>query len=91
MAKDLKYGNVTMEHGSVGEDEPVFTFRAQDILLPKVLEFYLGLALAAGSPAHHCDAICASQEAVEKWQKEHADQVRVPNSNEYIERITKEI
>jgi hypothetical protein len=37
MAVDKKYGRVTLENGSIGEDEPVVVFRAQDVVLPRLL------------------------------------------------------
>lgn len=30
MAFDTKFGSVDLEHGSIGEDEPVFVLRAKD-------------------------------------------------------------
>jgi hypothetical protein len=75
MAIDLKYGKVTMEKGDVGEDEPVIVFRSQDILLPKLLAYYLLLCLKAGSPRHHLNAIMNAREAIMNWQKNHHTQV----------------
>jgi hypothetical protein len=57
MAIDTKYGRVTTERGTIGEDEPVVVFRAQDELLPKVLAYYHQLCLEEGSPRHHLDGI----------------------------------
>lgn len=36
MAVDRKYGRVTLERGTIGEDEPVVVFRAQDKMLPEL-------------------------------------------------------
>jgi len=57
MALDGKYGRVTLERGDIGEDEPVVVFRAQDALLPKVLDWYATECLKAGSPRHHVDLV----------------------------------
>lgn len=86
MAIDSKYGRVTLEHGSVGEDEPVVVFRAKDVLLPDVLKVYRVLCKIAGSPLHHLDAIHAAAEQVRAWQANHHH--RVPNSDAYIARIS---
>lgn len=78
MAQDRKYGRVTLEHGDIGEDEPVVVFRAQDALLPKVLMYYHLFCMKAGSPRRHLDLIMGSIEQVGEWQRSHAP--RVPNS-----------
>lgn len=72
MAVDLKYGRVTFEHGSVGEDEPVVVFRAQDELLPKVLIYYHLFCMKAGSPKRHLDIIWDALQRVYDWQNHHA-------------------
>lgn len=78
MAVDGKYGQVTLEHGSVAETEPVVVFRAQDKLLPELLEHYVRLCAAAGSPERHLDLIHRSIQQVREWQQDHHTQV--PNS-----------
>lgn len=75
MAIDLKYGRVTMEKGTVAEDEPVIVFRAQDALLPKLLAYYHLFCLRAGSPKHHLDAIINARAAIETWQKNNHTQI----------------
>ena len=79
MAIDLKYGRVTLERGTIGEDEVVVVFRAQDELLPKVLAYYHLFCLKAGSPRHHLDMILNAREAVEKWQSRH--KTKTPSSD----------
>lgn len=81
MAIDLKYGKVTMEKGDVGEDEPVIVFRAQDMLVPKLLGYYHLFCLKAGSPRHHLDAILNAREKIIAWQIEHVTQIKVPSSD----------
>lgn len=57
MAYDRKYGKVTTEFGNIGEDEPVVVFRAQDVLLPKVLAYYHLFCMKIGSPRFHLNLI----------------------------------
>jgi hypothetical protein len=78
MAIDGKYGRVTLEHGTVGEDEPVVVFRAQDRLLPKLLAYYRLFCWKAGSPSRHLSIIDSTLDTVQRWQEEHHTQV--PNS-----------
>lgn len=75
MAIDGKYGRVTIEHGSIGEDEPVVVFRAQDILLADLLGEYYELCAEARSPQRHLDLIVATRDKIEAWQAEHHTQV----------------
>lgn len=42
MAIDTKYGDVTTETGSIGEDEPVFVLRGQDKLAIAAIAGYQG-------------------------------------------------
>lgn len=71
MAIDAKYGRVTLEHGTIGEDEPVVVFRAQDVLLPKTLMYYHLFCLKAGSPKRHLDAIINALGKVTLWQDDN--------------------
>jgi hypothetical protein len=87
MAMDAKYGKVTTEFGTIGEDEPVIVFRARDKHLPAVLEYYLGLCVEERSPVHHTDLIAATWSTIEEWQEAHPDQVRIPNSDSYKARL----
>ncbi|MGW4127935.1 hypothetical protein [Amycolatopsis japonica] len=75
MAIDTKYGRVTLENGTIGEDEPVFVLRAQDALTPEVLAEYRRLCAVAGSPAKHLEGIDAAAHAVIEWQQGHHTQV----------------
>jgi len=78
MAIDPKYGKVTLEHGSIGEDEPVIVFRATDKLLPKVLAYYHMFCVREGSPRRHLNMILNARDIVVEWQRKH--ETRVPNS-----------
>jgi hypothetical protein len=75
MAIDGKYGRVTLEKGTIGEDEPVVVFRSQDLLLPQVLEHYQELCREHGSPEKHLDPISTTIQTVRAWQDEHPTQV----------------
>ena len=81
MAVDGKYGRVTLEHGNIGEDEPVIVFRANDKLLPELLHKYLQLCLAAGSPDRHLELIKNSYKQIRQWQEAHPDDVKTPTSD----------
>ena len=78
MAIDGKYGKVTLEHGTIGEDEPVIVFRAQDALLPKVLMYYHLFCLKSGTPKRHLDLIIESLDIVRRWQVKNGS--KLPNS-----------
>lgn len=88
MAYDSKYGRVTLEHGTIGEDEPVVVFRARDRLLPKVLAYYHRFCETAGSPKEHLDLILDTMVTVSKWQIRN--EARTPNSKAYFDRIRRE-
>ena len=81
MAKDLKYGKVTLEKSSIGEDEPVVVFRARDKLLLKVLAYYHLFCLKEGSPRKHLDLILDAHKIVKDWQS--TNETKVPDSKEY--------
>jgi predicted RND superfamily exporter protein len=81
MAIDVKYGRVTMERGTVGEDEIVVVFRARDWALPKLLRDYRFLCEELGSPQKHLDTVKKAMEAVTRWQDQNGSQV--PRSDSY--------
>jgi len=78
MAIDRKYGRVTLENGSISDDEPVVVFRAQDALLPDLLTVYAEMCRNAGSPQRHLDGIAIARDDVVEWQETH--QTQVPQS-----------
>jgi hypothetical protein len=78
MGIDRKYGTVTLEHGSVGDDEPVFVFRAQDGLTTLALRHYQSLCRESGSPYHHLEGIGDAIAEFLRWQATH--DTRVPTS-----------
>lgn len=74
MPIDGKYGRVQLERGTVGEDEPVFVFRAQDETLPELLLMYAELCERNGSPQRHLDAIDRSRDGIVAWQQSNFTQ-----------------
>lgn len=84
MGIDNKYGRVTLEHGSIGEDEPVVVFRARDPHLPKLLGYYLLFCLKGNSPKHHITLILNTRDKIVEWQKNHKTQI--PASTTWNER-----
>lgn len=83
MGIDRKYGRVTTERGTIGEDEPVVLFRAQDKLLPRMLGYYRELCQLNGSPPHHLNGIANARAEIREWQEDHHTQV--PRSDRHPE------
>lgn len=81
MAIDRKYGRVTTERGTIGDDEPVVVFRAQDRLLPKLLKVYRILCELAGSPRRHLELIDDAAMTVKAWQAEYPEKTKTPSSD----------
>lgn len=75
MAIDRKHGRVTLERGTIGDDEPVVVFRAQDKFLPDLLVLYFEMCRSGGSPERHLEGIRISLDDVVEWQETHETQV----------------
>jgi hypothetical protein len=88
MPRDLKYGHVTIEHGDIGEDEPVVIFRAADKLLVPVLDMYADLCRRSHCTEHHLAAIGEARAFVSEWQMNEDNPVRLPASESYTLRGT---
>lgn len=71
MGIDRKYGHVTFEKGDIGEDEPVFVFRAQDALLIDTLHAYYTICRNRAVGGVHLGNIEGSIDSITKWQAEH--------------------
>jgi hypothetical protein len=80
MGYDRKYGKVTTENGDIPDDEPVIVFRARDVTTTKLLSYYLMICAKAGSPVRHLDIIIGTLFHFRRWQQEHPDRVKVPDS-----------
>ena len=81
MGYDNKYGYVTLERSTIGDNEPVVVFRAQDRLLPKLLKVYKIMCELAGSPQHHLDLIHDSAMKIKAWQESNF--TKTPESADY--------
>lgn len=88
MPIDGKYGRVQLEHGTIGKNEPVFIFRAQDELLPELLFLYHELCERNGSPQRHLDAILRSRDEILRWQE--GNHTQTPQSAPHAEREKEE-
>jgi hypothetical protein len=79
MAIDTKYGRVTLENSTIGEDEPVIVFRAQDLNLPATLGYYMGLCQSQGRPQKLLDDIASAMSAIAAWQGDNRDKAKLPD------------
>ncbi len=78
MAYDRKYGKVTIERGTIGDDEPVFLIRSRDRAAPAAIRAYAIAAERAGADEAMVAEVRAAAVVVAEWQCEHPDLVRVP-------------
>jgi hypothetical protein len=76
MARDLKYGKVEFERGSIADDELVFALRAQDPHAPEAIRQYALLCVTAGAPAVHVQAVLDAAGMFERWQRENPERVK---------------
>lgn len=88
MPRDLKYGEITMQHGDVPGDEPLFIFRGRDALALGAIKAYRETCADAGRPPWHLEMIDRNYEFIAAWQAEHPDRVRLPDSESSRERLT---
>lgn len=79
MAVDRKYGRVTLERGTVGEDEPVVVFRGQDELLLPLLAMYEILCDVAGASQQHMIGVAETKQQIFDWQL--ANRTKIPTSD----------
>lgn len=79
MGYDGKYGRVTVERGTIGEDEPVIVFRAQDALACPLISAYYKLC-EGRARIEHLAAIEQAYSRFADWQEAHPDQVKVPDT-----------
>lgn len=77
MAIEFKYGKITLENGNIPDDEPVIVFRAQDMMVPYVLDAYYALCEVGGSPVEHLERIQDTQYRFIEWQ--NANETKVPD------------
>lgn len=86
MVIDHRYGRITFEDGTVGEDEPVVVFRAKDVSLPKLLAYYIVLCMEAGCQEDYIDSAQDARDRVISWQETNNDRVAVPSKSAFLER-----
>lgn len=71
----------------IPEDEPIFIFRAQDMLMPDVIYDYrrrymrraATMGVTPSETSRFAADLDAEIEAVDVWQREHHEIVRVPD------------
>ena len=83
MGYDRKYGKVTTEFGTIGEDEPVVVFRAQDKLLVDVMAYYMMRCAKAGSPTRHIKIALNTLETIKNWQMRFGYKVPASESSKH--------
>jgi hypothetical protein len=87
MGFDLKYGQVTLENHpeSMGEDEPVIVFRAQDKLVVPLLARYENLYVATQPDGFDADAdpfvnaVREQRARFHEWQQANPDKTKLPD------------
>lgn len=77
MAKDSKYGTVTVD--GIPEDEPIVIFRGQDSTLPRLLTYYRMLCQGLGCPDGHVRSISRLLADVKDWQDVNPEKVKLPD------------
>lgn len=77
MAKQDKYE--LKDRSEFHEDEPIFTFRAQDAALPAVLETYAVLCQNLGCDPTHVEHVRAVRMNVQNWQTRNPEKVKIPD------------
>ena len=76
MAMDVKYGRVTLEiPHSVGDDEPVVVFRAQDSMFIEILDIYRTFCQAEGCTPEHIALVEQAMMIGLAWQKTHETKI----------------
>jgi hypothetical protein len=82
MAVDAKYGRIEVENepgNPLGEDEPVFLFRARDATILELLGLYDELCAESGSPPAHTRGIQEAVHRIREWRNAHPELVKVPD------------
>ena len=80
MGYDRKYGKIITERGDIPDDEPVIVFRAQDRIVPALINIYIELCDMAGSPAERTEFVTETYELFCAWQLDHPERVKTPES-----------
>jgi len=80
MAAGGKYGEVTVEHGHIPEDEPVFVLRARDRCAYSILSAYEAVCRQEGSPHGHLAEVRSVMSRFKSFREAHADRMKVPGT-----------
>lgn len=59
--------------------EPIFVFRAKDRFAPKVLQFYMAMALDEGCSMDFAESMSERIVDFEVWQDDNEDKVKIPD------------
>lgn len=84
MAKSSKYGEVTVQDDSLmnplnGTDEPVFILRARDTSSLATIQAHIEDNSARGTDEDYLAGVAADYDRFEAWQREHADEIKLPD------------
>lgn len=93
MAIDNKYGRIEFPDNNwikIDADEPVIVFRARDNLSTEVIKAYRAMCVQSETPQHHLDMIDRTLQVFKQWRNEHPDQVKNPDSNDWLKAQTED-
>lgn len=62
-----------------GDDEPIFTLRAQDETAPEVVVLWATLAAKAGTSHEKVRGAVEVSMAMHRWQRAHPERVKTPD------------
>lgn len=79
MAKDKKYGQVTLQYKALPPDEPVFVLRGQDRATPNTIRRWAIEAEAIGADRETVAEAEHVAGLIEAWQQANPDRVKVPD------------
>lgn len=65
----LDYNRIQDPEGKIGEDEPVFLIRGQDVCAPAAIHAYADFAELAGADSAVCEATRRFAGYVKRWQQ----------------------
>jgi hypothetical protein len=82
VARDSKYGAVTVEHtpgAPLRDDEPVFLLRGIDHVAPGLIREYARRCELSGCTPAHVNAVYRAADDMEHWQHAHPRLVHRPD------------
>ena len=69
------------QSGPVPEDEPLFILRARDFFAASTLKSYLDTLQRSSGDYEHCAAVCLRIRDFLKFQHEHGDRMKNPDTS----------